>query len=114
EETGVIEGLEEISSPECEYCSNYVNSAREGVLGGTYTSDTGLAILDSFAANPRDDGTRAIVVDAQYSPRVTVDSNGERIGDRQGLVFTEYVLLFWEEGAWSVVDASGEVAGEER
>ncbi|MGO1562931.1 MAG: DUF6318 family protein [Actinomycetaceae bacterium] len=40
EETGVVDGLEEISSPECEYCQNYLNSAREGVLGGGPTRQT--------------------------------------------------------------------------
>ena len=112
EETGVIEDLAEISSGDCEYCRNYLNSAREGVLDGTYTSDTGLIILDTFAAAPRGDGTRAIVIDAQYSPRVTIDSNGERIGDREGLAFTEYVLLSWDDDVWSVIDASAETAGE--
>lgn len=105
EETGVVDGLEEISSPECEYCQNYLNSAREGVLGGTYTSDTGLVILGRFAASPRDDGSRAVVIDAQYSERETVNSEGEWIDDRDGHLFSEYVLLSWVDESWSVVDA---------
>jgi hypothetical protein len=113
EETGVIEDLEDVSSESCEYCERFFEVARQGVVDGEYSTETGLVILGSASASPRDDGSRVVVVDAEYAGSDTVNSDGEPIGSRPGWAFTQYVHVESSAGGWLVRDShAAEIEGD--
>ena len=113
EETGVIEGLEDISSQSCEYCERFFEIARQGVVDGEYSTDTGLVILGSASASPRNDGSRVVVVDAEYAGSDTLNSYGEPIDSRSGWAFTQYVHVESSADGWLVRDShAAEIEGD--